>query len=177
MKTKTRQVPFKIYLPATAEKKAEYVKTIEIEVYQKNGEDFVTLESRQLIEKTTAQAMGLLHGSEIKSLRESLNLTQDKLSDLIGCGKKTLSRWENGRGLPTSTYNKFLRLLDEGFITPAELIAIQGPREVEPEEATPSFFTERPKNIYYPDFKNNEPCEEAVQALLNKKENPQTVAL
>ncbi len=175
MKQKLRKVPFKIHLPATEDKEAEYVKTIQIEVYQKDGEDFVTLESRELIEKTTAQAMGLLHGSEIKTLRKRLNLTQDKLSDLIGCGKKTLSRWENGRGLPTSTYNKFLRLLDEGFITPTELMAIQGARVTT--EGKSGFFTSRPANIYYHNFKNTSPPPEAVEQLIESSKKHKTVNL
>lgn len=170
MKIKTRKVPFDIYLPATQEKAAEFVKTIEVEVYQKHGQDFLTKESNEQIEQATAQAMGSLHGTEIKTLRQKkLKLTQDELSDLIGCGKKTLSRWENGRGFPTSTYNKFLRLLDEGLLTVEELKSIQGPRTpTAPRKSV--FFASRPRNIYYHDFKNTTPPAEAVDALLK----PQT---
>lgn len=159
-------VPYKIYLPATADQEAIFVKTIEIEVYYKNEQEFVTVESRKLIEEATAQAMGLLNGTEIKALRKRLKITQEKLSELIGCGKKTLSRWENGRGLPTNTYNKFLRLLDEGIVTPEQLKNIQSPRQSEKEK---SFFAERPENIYHHDFKTSKPPKEAVQKLMEQE--------
>lgn len=168
MKIKTRKLPFDIYLPATQDKEAEYVNTIEVEVYQKNGHDVLTKESNELIERTTAQAMGSLHGTEIKALRKKLKLTQDQLSDLIGCGKKTLSRWENGHGFPTSTYNKFLRLLDEGLLTVQSLESIQSPRTPETANNSP-FFASRPQNIYYHDFKNITPPPEAVNALLKSQ--------
>ncbi|MFT5634296.1 MAG: DNA-binding transcriptional regulator YiaG [Rubritalea sp.] len=176
-KVKIKKVSFDIYLPATAEKEAEYVKSIEVEVYEKHGQDFLTKESNELIEKTTAQAMGSMHGSDIKNLRKNkLKLSQDALSELIGCGKKTLSRWENGHGFPTSTYNKFLRLLDEGHLTPAQLKAIQGPiKKPQPKRST--FFAHRPENIYYHDFKNTPPSKEAVDELLKSTTNRKKVSL
>lgn len=54
MKPLTRKVPFDIYLPATAEKAAVYVETIEIEVYENFGQEFVTQESSELIERVRA---------------------------------------------------------------------------------------------------------------------------
>ena len=117
--------------------------------------------------------MGSLHGSEIKTLRKKLKLTQDTLSDLIGCGKKTLSRWENGRGFPTNTYNKFLRMLEESVITPEQLKALQGPRKTIVEEKS-NFFLSRPANIYYHDFKNTTPPPEAVEALMQSSMNLKT---
>ena len=170
MTPETRKLPFKIYLPATKDKDAEFVKTIEVDVYTKDGQDFLTQESNELIEKTTAQAMGSLHSIEIKTLRKKLNLTQSNLSDLIGCGKKTLSRWENGRGFPTSTYNKFLRLLDEGIVSPEQLKNIQSPRPTEKEK---NFFAARPESIYYHDFKVSKPPRAAVQRLIEWKPQPE----
>ncbi len=57
--------------------------------------------------------MGLLADSDIRALRERLSLWQDQLSDLLGCGKKSLSRWENGREYPSQLVNTLLRLLQE----------------------------------------------------------------
>lgn len=128
MKPPTRTVPFDIYLPATEDKESVFVETIQIEVYENFGEDFVTSESTELIERTTARHLGLLHGKDIRALRKRLGMTQDQLSDLIHCGKKSLSRWEKGRGYPSGVVNTLLRLLDEGFLTPASLAAVSGPR-------------------------------------------------
>lgn len=166
MKNKTRKVPFEIYLPATEAKEAKYIKTIEVETYLKNGNEFLTEESNTAIEIATANAMGSLHGSEIKALRKKLGVTQATLAEGVGCGKKTLSRWENGRGFPTSTYNKILRLLDAGLVTLAELNAIESPRK-ESSEDTSTFFANRPTNIYKHDFKRTSPPQRAVKDLLD----------
>lgn len=39
-------------------------------------------------------------GSTIKHLRESRNMTQAELSEIIGVSSKTVSKWETGKGLP-----------------------------------------------------------------------------
>jgi putative zinc finger/helix-turn-helix YgiT family protein len=144
MKLPTRKKPFDIYLPATTDAEAKKVATIEVEVYDNFGEEFLTPESSELIERTTAHYMGVVSGREITELRKRLNLTQDQLSDLIGCGKKSLSRWENGRGMPSDLVNKLLRLLDEGFLAPASLKAVEGPRHRQPPSP---FFRGRTTNI------------------------------
>jgi len=64
----------------------------------------------------------------IRALRERLSLSQDKLSDLLGCGKKSLSRWENGREYPSQLVNTLLRLLEEKKVTPEDLRSVRGPR-------------------------------------------------
>lgn len=94
---KTKEVPFEIYIPANENRDAIKVATIQIEVVtDASGQEMVTPESAELIDKTQARYMGLLAGADIKALRKKLNLSQSQLSDLIGCGKKSVSRWENG---------------------------------------------------------------------------------
>ena len=39
-------------------------------------------------------------GAVIKRLRESKNLTQSELADIIGVGSKAVSKWETSKGLP-----------------------------------------------------------------------------
>lgn len=162
MKPETRKVPFDIHLPATEDREARFVETIEVEVYENFGEDFLTTESSELIERTQARHMGLLHGTDIKALRKKLGLTQDQLSDLIGCGKKSLSRWENGRGYPTQIVNKMLRLLDEDYLAPASLEAVQGPR---PTTKLSPFFKGRAQQIAHYDLRESKPTRESVEAL------------
>ena len=72
--------------------------------------------------------MGKLADSDIRALRERLSLSQDQLSDLLGCGKKSLSRWENGREYPSQLVNTLIRLLEEKIVTPADLRSVRGPR-------------------------------------------------
>ena len=42
-------------------------------------------------------------GTTIKNLRESRNLTQAELAELIGVSSKTVSKWETAKGLPDIT--------------------------------------------------------------------------
>ena len=125
---KTKKIPFDIYLPATGERPARHAETIEVEVYGRPGNEFLTPESSDLIESTRARHLGFLHGKDIKALRKRLRLTQSQLAERLGCGKKSLSRWENGRGFPSGLVNTLLRLLDEGHVTLRELEAVSGPR-------------------------------------------------
>ena len=41
-----------------------------------------------------------VNGNGIRTLRESLGLTQKDLANRIGVSDKTVSKWETGRGLP-----------------------------------------------------------------------------
>jgi len=126
MKTHTRS--FDIYLPGSKDTPPRLVETIEVEVYEKFGEEILTAESRELIERITAQHMGVMTGGEIRQLRTRLGYTQAAFSKLFQCGEKSLTRWESGRCNPSGIVNLLLRLLDEGFLAPASLEAVQGPR-------------------------------------------------
>jgi DNA-binding transcriptional regulator YiaG len=160
MKVATKKVPFEIYLPATPDTPAKWVETIEVEVYENFGEDFLTTKSSELVERTRARHMGFLHGKDIRDLRKRLGLTQDGLSALLDCGEKSLSRWESGRGLPSGIVNKLLRLLDEGLLTPASLAAVSGPR---PSSTHASYFqNRRPSNVIQCDFSKRWPSKREV---------------
>ena len=128
MKAKTYKTTFDVHLPATKDKPARYLETIEVEAFRSFGEEVLTPESSEKIEQVKARHLGLLTGSDIKVMRQRLNLSQKKLTALLQCGEKTLSHWENGHGQPTGLSNTILRLLDEGFLAPASLEAVQGPR-------------------------------------------------
>ena len=126
---KIKKVPFDIYIPATEHRAAVKVETIQIEVYTDgSGNETVTPESSALIDKTQARYMGLLAGLDIRDLRERHGLSQDQLSELLGCGKKSLSRWENGREFPSQLVNTLLRLLEDRKVTPEDLRSVRQPR-------------------------------------------------
>lgn len=128
MNPKTYTTSFDVHLPATKDKPARFVETIEVEVFRSFGEEVLTPESSEKVERVKARHLGLMTGSDIKAMRERLKLPQKRLTALLQCGEKTLSHWENGHGHPTGLSNTILRLLDEGFIAPASLEAVQGPR-------------------------------------------------
>ena len=128
MKNHTYTTTFDVHLPATKDREARFVETIEVEVYRSFGEEILTPESSEKIERVKASHLGLITGADIKTLRARLGLSQKKLTALLQCGEKTLSHWENGHGQPTGLSNTILRLLDEGYLAPASLEAVQGSR-------------------------------------------------
>ena len=148
----TKTVPFDIYIRASEHRAAIKVATIDIEVAtDEYGQEMITPESSLLIDKTQARYMGLLAGGDITQLRKKLGLTQDQFSEQLGCGKKSLSRWENGHEFPTQLVNTLLRLLEDGCIDLTDLKATRQPRI--------------------------EPCDKIVQFINKRRDAPKTYAL
>lgn len=54
--------------------------------------------------------------NEIIKIRKALNLTQQKLADLIGARQHTVARWETGLHKPTGAYLKALMGLSKKAI-------------------------------------------------------------
>lgn len=152
MKPATYKTKFDIYLPATNESKPRFIETIEVDAYQKFGEEFLTTESSERIEQIRARHMGLLTGQEIKVLRKKLGLTQGELSDLLQCGKKSLSRWENGRGYPSGMVNAMLRLLGEGRVSLSDLEAVSTPKSSTADEP---FVHKRTSKVIHYNFRQS----------------------
>jgi DNA-binding transcriptional regulator YiaG len=170
MNQPTKKVPFDIYLPATAATPAKLVETIEVEVYENFGEEFLTPESSERIERTRARHTGFLHGKDIRDLRKRLNLTQDAFSQLLDCGEKSLPRWESGRGLPSGIVNKLLRLLHDQIITPQDLMATSSPLKP---FSQPTCFTHRSQNVIPVDFSQRWPSAREAQQWLDQN-TPET---
>lgn len=147
MNPDTYTTPFDVHLPATKDQPARFVETIDVEVFHSFGEEILTPESSEKIERVKARHLGLMTGADIKAMRERLKLPQKRLTALLQCGEKTLSHWENGHGHPTGLSNTILRLLDEGFIAPASLEAVQGPRR--PLASERYLQTRKPDAIHY----------------------------
>ncbi len=152
MNPETYTTNFDVHLPATKDQPARFVETIEVEVFRSFGEEILTPESSEKIERAKARHLGLMTGSDIKAMRERLKLPQKQLTALLRCGEKTLSHWENGHGHPTGLSNTILRLLDEGFIAPASLEAVQGPRR--PLASERYLQTRKHDAIHYDFFKS-----------------------
>lgn len=54
---------------------------------------------------------GLLTAPEIRSIRENHGLSQVELAELLKLGEVTLSRWESGRFVQSSSMDVLLRLI------------------------------------------------------------------
>jgi DNA-binding transcriptional regulator YiaG len=150
MKPRTYKTSFEVCLPGTGNTPPRPVESIEVEVFEEFGEEFLTPESMRTVENIKARHLGLMTGEDIKAMRKRLGLTQKEMTELLDCGEKSLSRWENGHGYPTGIVNKMLRLLDEGFLSPSDLRAVGGPRS---ELASERFLRNRSQNVAPVDFK------------------------
>jgi DNA-binding transcriptional regulator YiaG len=91
------------------------------------GEDVLTPESLELIDRVKARRMGLMLPNEIKELREKLELTQAEMSGLLQIGAKSYTRWETGRARPSRSINLLLCALRDGQIDVHYLRALRHP--------------------------------------------------
>lgn len=65
------------------------------------------------MEKKTFAVMDFIMGSNIKTIRKSMNLTQQEFSELINTSKKTIERWESSDKKITGPVVPLLKLLRE----------------------------------------------------------------
>jgi putative zinc finger/helix-turn-helix YgiT family protein len=61
------------------------------------------------------KAVGLLTSEEIISFRKERKLTQIQLAKLMGCGDKTIARYENG-AIQDRVFDNFLRLMSDKVV-------------------------------------------------------------
>jgi len=91
------------------------------------GEVYLTGEALEIMDKAKARHMGILLPGEIKEMRLRMNLTQRQLSELLGTGEKTYTRWENGRERPSQSLNRLLAALWEGRLSIGDLKSSRQP--------------------------------------------------
>ncbi len=127
-----KTVPFDVQIPNLEGDGVAETISIDVQVYldAETGEEVLTPESLQLIEKTQARHMGLISAGEIKQLRERLQLTQKQMSELIQAGEKSYTRWERGRARPSRSINVLLCALRDGRIDVNYLRSLGDPDHV-----------------------------------------------
>jgi len=80
------------------------------------SEEVVTEELAEKVEREAASVYRKqnkrLSGSEIRSLRERLGLSQDLMERALGLGPKTIVRWESERVMPNRSMDNLLRLIE-----------------------------------------------------------------
>jgi DNA-binding transcriptional regulator YiaG len=135
MKTQNlKTIPFQLPIPnLDGDGVAEMVTiNVQVQLDPETGEEVLTPESVELIEKTQARHMGLLSPEEIKELRVRLDLTQEEMSRLLQLGAKSYTRWESGRARPSRSLNILLCALRDGVITTEYLRCLHDGRDWEP---------------------------------------------
>lgn len=116
--TDLKMRPFDVHIPnLDGDAIVETVRIqVPVRIDPESGEEILTPEAYQLIEKTKARRMGLMLPNEIRDLRERLQLTQEEMSELLQTGAKTYTRWESGRARVSRSMNVLLCALRDGRI-------------------------------------------------------------
>jgi DNA-binding transcriptional regulator YiaG len=144
MKPSTKKtVTFRVQIPNLDGDAIAETVPIEVQVYAdpETGEEVLTQESLDLIEKTQARHMGLMSPEEIRELRLRLDLTQQEISELLQVGEKTYTRWENGRSRPSRSMNVLLCAFRDGWLNLNYLRSLRNP-EMKADSAFFRQFTE-----------------------------------
>lgn len=93
----------------------EVVVECEFALCEECGEEFFLAGQLDEAQKAAAAQIreeeGLLQGEEIFRIRKKYGLTQETLEDLIGAGRKTVTRWENNVVFQNATTDTLLRAL------------------------------------------------------------------
>lgn len=89
------------------------VKNLQRDKCPKCNEEFLPQEALDRIEVEKYQKLELLTPTELKMIREKLSFTQEEMSDLLGVGKKSYFRWENGLSIQNKSFDKYIRLVSE----------------------------------------------------------------
>lgn len=114
------------------------VKHIEVEVPAwrdpASGEVYLDSRATALMDQAKARHMGILLPDQLRRLRESLDLTQEEICELLQLGGRTWSRWENGRERPSRSINVLLCALFDGKIDLSYLRSLVQPESRERRE-------------------------------------------
>lgn len=121
---------FEVAIPTVDGKGIAEIVLIEVpcKIDPVTGEEFLTGEALEAIDRVKARHMGLLQPEEIRQLRECLGLTQKGMSELLQIGAKSYTRWESGRERPLRSLNILLRALSDGKLDLNYLRSIQSAR-------------------------------------------------
>ena len=87
------------------------VKKLTVEVCANCKEIILPKESLERVYNERHSRRHLLTTDELKKVRRDLGLTQSRMSELLGIGKKSYLRWEKGSSLQSRSMDRYIRLL------------------------------------------------------------------
>ena len=82
-----------------------------------DGEIYLDGDALAKLDQVKARYEGVMLPADIKRLRERFGLSQTEISNALGLGGKTWTRWESGRERPSRSLNNMLVFLHNGKLT------------------------------------------------------------
>ena len=82
-----------------------------------DGEIYLDGDALAKLDRVKARYEGIMLPDDIRQLRERFGLTQTEISNALGLGGKTWTRWETGRERPSRSMNNMLVFLHNGKLT------------------------------------------------------------
>jgi len=76
------------------------------------GEQLLPPELNNALDAEQYKRIGLLGPDKIKDARQRAGLTQAEMSQFLGVGEKTYTRWESGRSIHNKSSDNLIRLAD-----------------------------------------------------------------
>lgn len=118
-----------VSIPAADGKSIAYQVTAKLPALRdpNSGEEFLTEEALQELDKIKARHLGVLSPTEIRELRQNLGLSQKRISELLQLGARTWSRWESGHEHPSRSSSILLHALADGRLDVNYLDLLQRP--------------------------------------------------
>jgi len=95
----------------------------------KCGEEYLPPDALDRINKEKYKKLDLLTPDELKMIREKLTRTQEEMADLLGVGKKSYFRWENGLSIQNKSMDRYIRLVAQNPENVLRLRELQGQEE------------------------------------------------
>lgn len=77
------------------------------------GEEIIPDDLNKAVERIRYQRLGLLSPEQIKQVRAKTGLSAVEMSQIIGAGDKSYTRWESGRSIQNKATDTLLRLVDQ----------------------------------------------------------------
>jgi putative zinc finger/helix-turn-helix YgiT family protein len=77
------------------------------------GEDIIPDDLSRSIERVRYLRLGLLSPEQIRQVRAKTGLSAVEMSQIIGAGDKSYTRWENGKSIPNKATDTLIRLVDQ----------------------------------------------------------------
>lgn len=77
------------------------------------GEQLLSRELDKTLENWQYAREGLLTPDDIRNIRLRHKLTQKRISEIIGVGEKSYTRWENGMSMQNKAMDNLIRIFDK----------------------------------------------------------------